>query len=154
MKRLALLLVVLFYSGLAKAQLQAVSFNQLDSLQRIEKRKVVVFVYTDWCGYCKAMEQKVFKQAEIQKLLQSQYYLVALNAEDKNTVSYRGQTFGYKNSKGVHELALSLMGQQKQLSFPFLALINAQDELLYRQEGFISAATLKKVLAYFSTNEQ
>ncbi len=126
----------------------------MDSLQRIEKRKVVVFIYTDWCNYCKAMEQKVFKQAEINKLLQNQYYLVVLNAEDKNPICYHGQTFGYKNSKGVHELALSLMGKQKQLGFPFLALINAQDEVLYQQEGFISVTALKKVLVYFCTNEQ
>lgn len=154
MKRLALFLAVLFYSGLAKAQSLAFSFNQLDSLQRIEKRKVVVFVYTGWCNYCKAMEQKVLKQAEIQKLIQDQYYLVALNAEDKNLISYRGKIFAYKNNKGIHELALALASQQKQLSFPFLALINAQDELLYQQEGFIDVITLKKVLFYFGTNEQ
>lgn len=154
MKRLVLVLVFLFYSGLAKSQSQAFGFNQLDSLQRIEKRKVIVFVYTDWCNYCKAMEQKVFKQAEIQKLIQDQYYLVALNAEEKNPINYHGQTFSYKNSKGVHELALSLTGQQKHLSFPFLALLNAQDDVLYRQAGFIGATSLKKILAYFSTNEQ
>lgn len=154
MKRLALFLAVLFYSGLVKAQSQIFGFNQLDSLQRIEKRKVIVFVYTDWCNYCKAMEQKVFKQAEIDKLIQNKFYWVALNAEEKKSISYHGQTFSYKSSKGVHELALNLMDKQKQLSFPFLAVVDAQDEVLYKRGGFISATALKQVLIYFSTNEQ
>jgi hypothetical protein len=33
------------------AQLQSISFEEIDSLQRIEKKKTIVFIQTDWCNF-------------------------------------------------------------------------------------------------------
>lgn len=149
MKRLLAIFALFCCLGPVKSQSRAFGFNQLDSLQQLEKRKTVVFVYTDWCSYCKAMEQKVFATPEIQQQLKQNYYWIALNAEEKSPISYRGHTFVFKASKGVHELAMALMPDKKQMAFPFLVILDTDNQVSYQREGFVNAAELRKVLAYF-----
>ncbi|WP_199140942.1 thioredoxin family protein [Pedobacter sp. ASV12] len=149
MKRLVVTWIMLLVIGSAKTQLRAFSFAQLDSLQKIAQRKVLVFVYTDWCNYCQAMERQVFGEASIQQQLKQNYYWIALNAEEQSPISYGGHTFVFKASKGVHELAIALMPNQKKLAFPFLAILDQQNQISFQREGFMGVAELKKVLAYF-----
>ncbi|MEE1943882.1 thioredoxin fold domain-containing protein [Pedobacter sp. KR3-3] len=149
MKKLLVIWVMLLGLGPAKSQSRAFGFKQLDSLQKIAQRKVLVFVYTDWCSYCKAMEQQVFNARTIQEELKQNYYWIALNAEEKSPISYRGHTFVFKASKGVHELAIALMSDEKQMAFPFLTILDANNQICFQYEGFMNVAELKKVLAYF-----
>lgn len=144
-----ILFIIFFCHEPVKSQSRAFSFSQLDSLQQIEKRKALVFVYTDWCSYCKAMEQKVFAAPEIQQQLKENYYWIALNAEEKSPISYHGRTFVFKASKGLHELAIELAKDKKQLAFPFLTILDPQNQISYQQEGFVNVAELRKVLVYF-----
>lgn len=154
MKKWLLLCVVSLYAGLAEAQFRFFGFNQLDSLQQIEKRKVFVFVYTAWCGYCKAMQQQVFGKTDIQRQFAKDYYWIALNAEEQSPIRYRGHTFVFRASKGVHELAIAFTPDKKQMAYPFLAILDTNNQSCFLYEGFMNAAELKKVLAYFSVNVQ
>ena len=60
---LLLLLCCVIPAGFA--QLQSISFEEIDSLQGIEKRKTIVFIQTDWCQFCHAMKNNTFKNEEI-----------------------------------------------------------------------------------------
>lgn len=140
-----LLLVVLIGSfSFVKAQ-ESYSFNQLDSLQNLKKKNVVVFVSTNWCSFCKTMDQVVFKDAEVAKLLEQKYYFIRLNAEDKNLIAYRNHKFVFNYSLGFHEMAISLVENGK-LVFPSIFLINDDNEIIYRHEGFINSNNLLKIL--------
>ncbi len=151
MKKLLLILMVFLFHGLVKAQSRFFGFKQLDSLQQTEKRKVFVFVYTNWCSYCKAMEQQVFGKTDIQRQLEQNYHWIALNAEEQLPIRYRGHTFVFKASKGIHELAIALMPDKKQLAYPFLTILDANNQICFQHEEFMNATELKKVLAYFSS---
>ncbi len=144
-----LLLGAFFISRSAGAQLPAVSFEHLDSLQAQEKRMVVVMIYTQWCQYCIAMKQTTFAHKDIKPLLQQQFYLVMLDAEEKNTIRWRGRSFHFKptgTNTGVHELAVQLGTSNGELPYPTLVFLNPQLEILYQHQGFLSVADLKKIL--------
>jgi thioredoxin-related protein len=142
-----LIAVLSIFLSSAKAQ-KYYSFSQLDSLQKIEKKNVVVFVSTNWCNYCKIMEQKVFKKPKIAQQLSNSYHLIKLDAEDKNAIFYRGQNFKYNASLGYHEIALSLFANQK-LIFPSLCILNSENQMLYQHQGFTNEASLSQILQYF-----
>jgi thioredoxin-related protein len=44
-------------------------------------KKVLVDVYTDWCGWCKKMESDTYSDRQVQDYLNEKYVLVKLNAE-------------------------------------------------------------------------
>lgn len=142
-----LLLFLFFVASSVKAQ-QYYSFNQLDSLQKVKEKKVLIFVHTDWCSYCKGMEEVVFKDTAIVSLLAGPYYLIKLNAEEKQPIVYRNRKFIFNPSLGFHELAILLAANSK-LSFPALYILDNQNQLVYQCQEFINSKDLRKVLHYF-----
>ncbi|HEY9165633.1 MAG TPA: thioredoxin fold domain-containing protein [Candidatus Kryptonia bacterium] len=51
-------------------------------------KKILIDVYTDWCGWCKKMESDTYSDQGVKDYLLSNYVLVKLNAESdaKETV--------------------------------------------------------------------
>lgn len=95
-----------------------ISFEEAVEKSKTEKKKILIDVYTDWCGYCKVMDKNTFTDARIATLLNEEYYAVKFNAEQKEPVTFRGTTFKYipTGRGGYHELAASLLNNE--LSYP------------------------------------
>lgn len=132
------------------AQLNLVSFEEIDSLQRIEKRKTIVFIQTDWCQFCHAMKNTTFKNEEIIEELNKAFYFIDFNAEEKRTVAFNNTTFQFKptgNTSGTHELAIALGPINKQLHFPVLCVLNSENEIIFQHSGYLKPKELKLILA-------
>ena len=131
------------------AQLPQISFYQLDSLQKTESRNVVVLIHTDWCKYCRAMEETTFKNPAVVKILSSKFYFVTLNAEEKHDIFFNGHTFKFKptgSGIGVHELAEQLGTVKGDMVFPTLCFLNSKNEIFYQNRDYINARDLKAIL--------
>ena len=131
------------------AQLRSVSFEEIDSLQGIEKRKTIVFIQTDWCQFCHAMKNTTFKNEEIIKDINNTFYFVNFNAEEKRTVIFNKTTFQFKptgNNSGTHELAIALATVNKQLNFPVLCVLNSENEIVFQHSGYLKPKELKLIL--------
>jgi thioredoxin-related protein len=149
-KNLYLLLLLCCAIPTGFAQLHSVSLEQIDSLQRIEKRKTIVFIQTDWCSFCHAMKNTTFKNEEIIKELNNTFYFVDFNAEEKRAVVFNKTTFQFKptgNNSGTHELAIALGTINKQLNFPVLCVLNSENEIVFQHSGYLKPKELKLILA-------
>lgn len=129
-----------------KAQ-ESYHFNQLDSLQNVKSKKVLIMVGTNWCKYCKALETVIAKDAKLKQLINDQYYLIKLNAEENKAITYQGFRFEFNAKLGYHQLAIALADNQK-LIFPSIYVLNNGNEIYYSHKGFLSAKDLLKVLSY------
>ncbi len=137
------------------AQLKTYQFEQLDSLQKVEKRNIVVFIHTDWCKYCQAMQNTTFKNDSIIKLLNSKFYFINLNAEFKNNITFDNHIFKYKptgSNTGTHELAEQLGTFENKLSFPTLCILNADHEIVFQYTQYIIAIDLKELLTHLNSD--
>ena len=78
-------ITALFFSSVniyAQAEkINWVSFEEAVQLNEKEPRKFIVDVYTDWCGWCKRMDQTTFKNPEVAQYINEKYWAVKLNAE-------------------------------------------------------------------------
>src|SRR5690606_20775174 len=93
---LILLGVVLASFVESKAQgVQWMTFEEAVERSKTEKRKIFIDVYTDWCGWCKVMDRKTFNDPIVAELLNTQYYPVKFNAEQRGDVVYDGTVFKY-----------------------------------------------------------
>lgn len=149
-KNLYLLLLLCCASPAGFAQLHSVEFEQIDSLQSIEKKKMIVFIQTDWCQFCHAMKNTTFKNEEIIKELKNAFYFVDFNAEEKRKVVFNKTTFQFKptgNNSGTHELAIALGTINKQLNFPVLCVLNSENEIIFQYSGYLKPKELKLILA-------
>ncbi|MFC5284830.1 thioredoxin family protein [Pedobacter alpinus] len=152
MKQLALFLFFSILILSAKAQLKVYDINQLDSLQNIEQKQVMIFIYTDWCRYCESMKHTSFKNQKLIDFLNDNYYTVILNGEANQTINYGGKTFKFlltgKNI-GEHEFVKALtLG--KPISYPNIYIFNTSNEVLFNYSGYISGNELLKKLEFIT----
>ena len=148
-KKLLLLLLLFSVIPFGFAQLNLVSFEQIDSLQNIEKRKVIVFIHTNWCQFCHAMKNTTFKNESIIKELNNTFYFIAFNAEEKRTITFNKSAFKFKstgNTSGIHELAIQLGTINKQLNYPALCVLNSENEIIFQDNNYIKPKEFKLIL--------
>lgn len=149
MKKAALILFLFCLFNQSFAQLKARTFEQTDSLQIIEKRKIIVFIHTDWCKFCQAMKSKTFKNKEIIQQLNETFYFVDFNAEEKLAITFNSQQFRFNpsgNNSGIHDLAIQLGTINNQVNYPVLCVLNERYEIVFQHTGFLSAKDFKLLL--------
>ncbi len=149
MKKLMLIILFLGITSNGFCQLQSRTFEAVDSLQTIQKKKIIVFIHTDWCQYCQKMKGTTFKNQEIIESLNSDFYFIAFNAEEKQDISFNNQTFKYQptgNNVGVHELALQLGTMNNQIVYPVLCVLNEKNEIILQYNNYLSPKDFKLLL--------
>lgn len=149
------LLITTFISLHVFAQPNSYKFEELDSLQQIEQRAVIVFIHTDWCGYCHAMKKKTFKSEEVITILNDSFWFVSFDAEEKQPVTFNGDTYRFKptgNNTGMHELSEHLAKVNNQTLFPATCVLDPSNNIVFQYNQFISAPDLLAFLQELKKN--
>ena len=115
-------------------------------LSRKDKKKILVDVYTDWCKWCKVMDEKTFKNKEIKSYLEDNYHLVKFNAEQKEEITFKGKSYTFVSNgrRGSHSLASELLDGQ--LSYPSLVVLDSDLNKLQTIRGYKSPEQLSILL--------
>jgi len=78
-------------------EIQWMSFSEALAKQKETPKKIILDVYTKWCGPCKMMEKKTFNNPDVAAYINAHYYAVKFNAEGNETINYYGNTFENPN---------------------------------------------------------
>lgn len=126
------------------------TFEEAIELNKTEKRKIFIDVYTDWCGYCKKMEQTTFTHPVIIRILNEHYYAVRFDAESTNPVTFQGKKFinNGTRARSPHQLAIALL--QGKMSYPSIAYMDENNQLLTAVPGYYNAKDLEPILKFFA----
>ncbi|TPG32365.1 thioredoxin family protein [Flavobacterium pectinovorum] len=149
MKKLTIIIFLLGITSTGFCQLKSRSFEAIDSLQQIQKRKIIVFIHTDWCKFCQSMKNTTFKNQEIIEDLNFNFYFVDLNGEEKRDIIFNNQVFKYQpsgNNVGVHELALQLGTMNNQIVYPVLCVLNEKNEIIMQYSNYLNPKDFKLLL--------
>ena len=131
-------------------KIEWLTIEQAAARMEKEPRKVVIDVYTDWCGWCKKMDKETFTNPKVVELVNKHFYAVKLNAEGKEPITLGGHTFKYKDEYRSHELAVALL--QGQMSFPTTVYLDEKMNMLAPVPGYVNAENFSKILRYFGEN--
>ena len=131
------------------AEVKWYTLEEAITLSEKEPRKLFLDVMTVWCGWCKKMDREVFSQDDIVDILNSQYYAVRLDAQQKEDIEFKGETFKYEmyGQKGFNQFAVELL--RGKMGFPSLVFLDKDFNLIQSLEGYHKADRLKLVLNYF-----
>ena len=118
-------------------------------------KKMMIDVYTDWCGWCKVMDRNTFSHPEIKKYLKENFYAVKLNAETKDSIRLGQQVFKYVASgrRGYNEIAAALLNNK--LSYPTVVFMaENKDGVVVPNPipGYQKPEQFIKLLYYFNEN--
>ncbi len=119
---------------------------------KTEKRKIFVDVITDWCGWCKRMEETTFADPAVAQYLNDHFYAVKFNAEQTNEIVFQNKTYRFKsnNGRGYHELAAEWLSNR--LSYPTSVFLDENLNLIQPLPGYQDASKLQAILNYFGTD--
>ena len=150
---LAILVVLSFSFSSVSAQSSKVkwlSWEEAIEKSKIQKKKIFVDIYTDWCGWCKKMDAATFQQPDIAKYLNDNYYAVKFDAEQRESIELNGQLYKFKSAgrKGYHDLAFALT--RGKLSYPTIVFLDEEMKVIQPIPGFQDAKTFEVIMTYFS----
>lgn len=140
---------IILLPNILVSQIKTYQFEQIDSLQKIEKRNIAVFVHTDWCKYCQTMQNTTFKNDNVVKLLNEKFYFIDLNAEQKKDIVFNERTFKFEPTglnTGIHELAEQLATVDNQVVYPTLCFLNSNNEIIFQYNQFINSKDISTIL--------
>lgn len=125
------------------------SWDQMVEKMEKEPRKVMIDVYTDWCGWCKRMDATTMKNPTIVQILNEQYYAVKMDGEHKQDIEFRDRVYKFKPSgrRGYHELPAELMNGK--MSYPTLVFLDENFNIIQPLPGYQQPQQLEPILSYF-----
>lgn len=111
-----------------------------------EPRKIMVDVYTSWCGPCKLLDKKTFHNKKVVEYVSKNFYAVKFDAEGKTPITFKGKTF--KNPSRTHEFTYHL----GVTGYPTVAFFDENLNLETRTVGFYDAPEFLKALKKIQPN--
>jgi thioredoxin-related protein len=134
------IIILAFLFGLNTLSFSQLGFNDALSKAKNENRRVIVDVYTDWCGWCKKMDKDAYGNSEIKKIIEDNFVFVKLNAEGKNKVSYNGKQYTEEELSYYFEV----------FSFPTTIFLEPDGSVIIFK---YDKSTMKNIPGYFKADE-
>ena len=134
----------------AQTTVKWLTWEQAISLSKQEPRKFFVDVYTDWCGWCKKMDKATFENPTVAQYLNTHYYPIKFNAEQRAEIKINDKTYNYVKSgaRGYHEAAVWMTFGR--LSYPTVVFIDEKLEVIQPIPGFREPVEFQKMMKYFA----
>jgi len=127
------------------------TIQEAEKLSRESFRPLFIDTYTDWCGWCKKMDQETFANSVIAEILNKRFYPVKFDAEGNEVINFFGQTFINDGKAGkAHQLAVALLNGQ--LSYPTVVFLTRQGDKFQVSPvpGFRQPKEMEILLSYFA----
>ena len=129
------------------------SFEEGMKLAKKKHKPVIVDIYTDWCGWCKKMDNETFRNPEIVAYLNEHFIAVKLNAEEKSPIAFNGNIYSKPNpsrDRSTHQLAVALAGAN--LSYPTYIYLDSKGKTITGSKGYSQAEDLLPLLKYIGSD--
>ncbi len=159
MKKIALTVVVmLMVSTTAIAQkINWMTFEEALAAQKKKPKKIMMDVYTNWCGPCKMLDKNTFQHKDVVAYVNENFYAVKFNAEGNDVVSYMNKTFSNPNYKeelknrrnSVHELSRHF----KVNAYPTIVYLDEEGKVIAPIKGYQKPQEIELYLKMFASGD-
>jgi thioredoxin-related protein len=145
-RNIIILSILLLTSTLSLAQEKAkinwLTIEQAFEANKKEPRKIMIDIYTDWCGWCKVMDKNTFNHDVVAEFVNKKYYAVKLNAERAGDVTLGDKKFENR------QLAAQLL--QNKMSYPTVVYLNEKFDMIQPIPGYHDAKAFHQIITYLA----
>jgi thioredoxin-related protein len=158
MKKILSLLLILtpFLIQAQQSQIEWISVEEAAELMKNEPRKIMMDVYTEWCGPCKMMMKNTFSNADVISFVNANYYAVKFNAESPDPIQFKNQPFenpdydpARKGRNGVHQFARYMRVN----AYPTIVYLDEDLNFLTGDAGYKTATQIELMLKFFAQDD-
>jgi len=139
----------------AKAQESSIKWMTIEeALSASEKypKKIIIDIYTDWCGWCKVMDKNTFGNPEVANYINENYYAVKLNAEKQRSFTYKGNVYNLETTNGRSINTFVLAISNGNIGYPTTAYLDESQNVLTLLSGYQKPEQLLPILKYLNAD--
>ncbi|QIE59396.1 thioredoxin fold domain-containing protein [Rasiella rasia] len=144
MKKLFLLAILVTAGTVSAQKVNWMSMEEALAAQKKEPKKIIMDVYTNWCGPCKLLDKNTFGDAKVAAFINEHYYPVKFNAEGTEEITYQDFTYTNPNYQPGRK------GRNSQHLFAHALKVNGYPSIVFFEED----ATLIQSIAGYKTPQQ
>ncbi len=119
-----------YHAAFASERIAWQTFDQAQKESPSPSKKLFLYFYADWCGYCRKMDQQTFVDPAVVAFINQHFLPVRVNSDEQNKLAAR---------YGVSGL-------------PDLRFLTPQGEAIARWPGFIEAKQLLPMLKFIQSD--
>jgi len=158
MKKIVALFVFFIMAVSVNAQeINWVTLEEAVELQKKNPKKIIMDVYTKWCGPCKMLDKNTFGNKDVAEYVNKYFYAVKFNAEGNDEINFKGATFGNPNydpakanrRNSQHELTRHFGIR----SYPTIVFLDENLDFLAPIIGYKNPQQLELYLKLFKNDE-
>ena len=125
-------------SSSQKTPLQWRTFDAGFSEAKKTGKKVLLDVYTDWCGWCKKLDKNVYGDPKVSGYINDHYIPVKLNPESATRVTYRDTAY----SAGEFAQGFGITG------YPTIIFFEPDGKPIDRLAGYVDANQFLPIIRF------
>jgi thioredoxin-related protein len=140
----------------AQDKIQWMTMNEALASQKENPKKIIMDVYTKWCGPCKLMDKNTFSNKDVIDFINENFYAVKFNAEGTEEVTYQDFTYtnpnyqpGRKGRNATHFFADAL----RISGYPSMVFFKDDGELIQSVPGYRTPKQLEIYLKMIANDD-
>lgn len=148
-RRLTIWAYIFILFSVGKVNGQELSWTSLENLKdslRSNPKPIMVFIYTDWCKFCKMQKNITFRKPNVVNSLSNNFYCIKLNAESDKELVFIGRKYKPSKAGDYHSLAKFLGSKNGKLLFPTTVFYDPFSQSLERLQGLQTAKVFERLL--------
>jgi thioredoxin-related protein len=134
-----------------------VTIEQAMALQKKAPKKIIMDVYTNWCGPCKMLDKNTFQNEDVANYVNEHFYAVKFNAEGNTSVTYKDRTFENPNydatkanrRNSAHEFSRFLNVS----AYPTMVFFDENANYITPISGYLKPQQLELYLKLFQSDQ-
>ncbi|MEL4456869.1 thioredoxin family protein [Lutimonas vermicola] len=139
-----------------KGEINWISLEEAVEAQAVSPKKIMMDVYTSWCGPCKLLDRNTFQNPDVVKYVNEHYYAVKFNAEGNEKVNFKNYLFenpDYDPNRTGRNAQHQLAGALRITAYPTIVFFNESGETLLPLPGYKTPSQLELYLKLFLNND-
>lgn len=156
MKHIFLFLMLAVGLAGTAQEIQWMTMNEALAAQKKAPKKIIMDVYTTWCGPCKLLDKNTFGNAQVATFINKNFYPVKFNAEGTEEVTYQDFTYtnpnyqpGRKGRNSQHLFAHAL----KITVYPNIVFFKENGDLIQSIPGYRTPKQLEIYLKMIANDD-
>ncbi len=145
-----IVVLIAIAAGNAQTKINWMTIEEAYAKQKITPKKILIDVYTGWCGWCKVMDRETFTNAEVIKYVNQNYYAVKLDAESTKDIKIGPKVYKYDAANRSNEAAIALL--QGKMSYPSIVYLDEGFNMIQPLPGYMNAKDFHQIITYFGGN--
>ena len=156
-KIIGITFLLLVAINVSAQEINWITLEEAIALQKKEPKKILMDVYTKWCGPCKMLDRNTFSNPDVANYINEHYYAVKFNGEGNATVTYKGKTYSNPNydpakanrRNSAHELTRYLSVR----AYPTVVYFDEDANVIAPISGYLVPRQIELYLKLFKTDD-